>query len=83
MKLNRKSTLMLGAATALVLSSLGASAEALRFWTTEEQPERLARQEQMAADFAAASGHTVQVIPGDRKRSGHARHGCFRSRRSA
>ncbi|MDA9865442.1 ABC transporter substrate-binding protein [bacterium] len=63
MKLNRKSTLMLGAATALVLSSLGASAETLRFWTTEEQPERLARQEQMAADFAAASGHTVEVIP--------------------
>ncbi|MEY1554465.1 ABC transporter substrate-binding protein [Yoonia sp. R2331] len=50
-------------ACALVLSALAASAEELRFWTTEEQPERLARQEQMAADFAAASGHTVEVIP--------------------
>lgn len=63
MKLERKSAMMLGAATALVLSSLAAGAETLRFWTTEEQPERLARQEQMAADFAAATGHTVEVIP--------------------
>jgi multiple sugar transport system substrate-binding protein len=63
MKLNRKSTLLTGAATALALLATGASADDLRFWTTEEQPERLARQEQMAADFAAASGHTVEVIP--------------------
>ena len=48
---------------ALILSSVAANAEDLRFWTTEEQPERLARQEQMAADFAEASGHTVDVIP--------------------
>ncbi|MDJ0820571.1 MAG: ABC transporter substrate-binding protein [Paracoccaceae bacterium] len=63
MKTNGKTKLMLGTATALILSTLSASAENLRFWTTEEQPERLARQEQMAADFAAASGHTVEVIP--------------------
>ena len=50
-------------ATALILSAVGTHAEELRFWTTEEQPERLARQEQMAAAFAEASGHTVQVIP--------------------
>jgi len=50
-------------ATALVLAALTAQADELRFWTTEEQPERLARQEEMAAAFAAASGHTVQVIP--------------------
>lgn len=49
--------------TAIMLSSLAAQADELRFWTTEEQPERLARQEEMAAAFAAASGHTVQVIP--------------------
>ena len=60
MKLRAK--ILSGAAMALVLAS-GAHAEALRFWTTEEQPERLARQEQMAADFAAATGHTVEVIP--------------------
>ncbi|MEQ3708256.1 MAG: extracellular solute-binding protein [Tateyamaria sp.] len=50
-------------AMALALSATALSAEELRFWTTEEQPERLARQEAMAADFAAASGHTVEVIP--------------------
>ncbi len=48
-----------------VMMALAASAQAdtLRFWTTEEQPERLARQEQMAADFKAASGVDVAVIP--------------------
>ena len=63
MKFTKKSTLLLGTSAMLALSSIAASAETLRFWTTEEQPERLARQEQMAADFAAASGHTVEVIP--------------------
>jgi len=58
-----KVKLLTGAATALMLSSITAGADTLRFWTTEEQPERLARQEQMAADFAALSGHTVEVIP--------------------
>lgn len=63
MIIERKSALLMGAATALALSAMGAQAETLRFWTTEEQPERLERQEKMAADFAAASGHTVEVIP--------------------
>ena len=54
---------LLTATTALVLTASLASAENLRFWTTEEQPERLARQQEMAAAFAAASGHTVEVIP--------------------
>jgi len=58
-----KTLLKSGAATALILSTTAASAEELRFWTTEEQPERLARQEQMAAEFSAASGHSVEVIP--------------------
>ncbi|EAQ04275.1 putative binding protein dependent transport lipoprotein [Pseudooceanicola batsensis HTCC2597] len=40
-----------------------AEAQSLRFWTTEEQPERLARQEQMAADFQEMSGIAVEVIP--------------------
>ncbi|MEO0486662.1 MAG: extracellular solute-binding protein [Pseudomonadota bacterium] len=54
---------LLLATTALGLTAGIASAENLRFWTTEEQPERLARQEAMAAAFSAASGHTVEVIP--------------------
>ena len=63
MNLKFKSLLLTGTASVLVLAAMSASADDLRFWTTEEQPERLARQEQMAADFAAATGHTVEVIP--------------------
>jgi multiple sugar transport system substrate-binding protein len=40
-----------------------AQAEALRFWTTEEQPDRLAKQEAMAKEFEAKSGVAVEVIP--------------------
>ena len=36
---------------ALVATSVGAGAQELRFWTTEEQPERLAVQEEIAAEF--------------------------------
>lgn len=54
---------LFGAASVVALTAAGAIADDLRFWTTEEQPERLARQEQMAADFAAKTGHTVEVIP--------------------
>jgi multiple sugar transport system substrate-binding protein len=41
----------------------GAVHDTIRFWTTEEQPERLARQEAMAADFTAETGIEVEVIP--------------------
>ena len=54
---------LVGTALALLLTAVPTLAEELRFWTTEEQPERLARQEAMAADFAAATGHSVEVIP--------------------
>ena len=40
-----------------------ASAETIRFWTTEEQPARLAKQQAMAADFKYRTGHSVEVIP--------------------
>ena len=40
-----------------------ASAQELRFWTTEEQPDRLAKQQDMAADFEAQTGISVEVIP--------------------
>ncbi|MDW3225077.1 MAG: extracellular solute-binding protein [Paracoccaceae bacterium] len=63
MKLNLKAAMQTSALVALAVSASALSAEELRFWTTEEQPERLARQEAMAAEFAAASGHTVDVIP--------------------
>ena len=38
-------------------------AEDIRFWTTEEQPERLAKQQEMADQFKADTGTTVEVIP--------------------
>ncbi|SPF80210.1 ABC transporter substrate-binding protein [Pseudoprimorskyibacter insulae] len=51
------------AAMALALTASAAMADDIRFWTTEEQPERLAKQQEMAAAFTAQSGHTVEVIP--------------------
>jgi multiple sugar transport system substrate-binding protein len=35
----------------------------LTLWTTEEQPERIAVQERIAADFEAATGISVTVVP--------------------
>ncbi|QBY02587.1 extracellular solute-binding protein [Rhodophyticola sp. CCM32] len=54
---------LMAAASSLALASVAAAQDTIRFWTTEEQPERLARQEAMAAEFTAASGVAVEVIP--------------------
>ncbi|MDJ1009734.1 MAG: extracellular solute-binding protein [Paracoccaceae bacterium] len=52
------------ATTALAAALAATSALAdIRFWTTENQPARLERQEAMAADFEAATGIAVEVIP--------------------
>ncbi|WP_299428073.1 extracellular solute-binding protein [uncultured Shimia sp.] len=63
MKLQRKTKLLSSAALALVMVSGAVNAGTIRFWTTEEQPERLAKQQEMAAEFQAATGTEVQVIP--------------------
>ena len=55
--------LLLGTALALSLGASAVSAQSIRFWTTEEQPERLAKQQDMAAQFEAATGTAVEVIP--------------------
>jgi len=56
--------ILLPTLTALAVGmAASASAQELRFWTTEEQPDRLAKQEAMAAEFEAASGISVEVIP--------------------
>lgn len=47
----RTGHLMLGAAIAMALTAGAVSADTIRFWTTEEQPERLAKQQEMAAQF--------------------------------
>ncbi len=53
------------AAVLLTAASFASAAHAdtIRFWTTEEQPERLAKQQEMAAKFKEQSGHDVEVIP--------------------
>lgn len=40
-----------------------ASAQAITFWTTEEQPDRMAKQVALAADFSEETGIIVQVVP--------------------
>ncbi len=47
--------------TGLALS--GAASAQLTVWTTQVQPERVAVQEQLAADFEAASGVSVEIVP--------------------
>ena len=59
---NPKVTALLGGA-AISLAATATTADTIRFWTTEEQPDRLAKQEAMAADFEAMSGISVEVIP--------------------
>lgn len=41
----------------------GISLAQITLWTTEEQPERMAVQERIAADFLAASGISVTIVP--------------------
>ena len=55
-------TLALGLSLSVSAASI-ASADTIRFWTTEEQPERLAKQEELAAQFKEATGHDVEIIP--------------------
>lgn len=62
--------MLTGTSLALLMSVTAANAQSLRFWTTETQPDRLAKQEAMAADFTAASGIAVDVIPVDEKELG-------------
>ncbi|MEM7724420.1 MAG: extracellular solute-binding protein [Pseudomonadota bacterium] len=61
MRTPKKLALLAAASTLAMVSAV--QADTIRFWTTEEQPERLARQEAMAADFTAETGIEVEVIP--------------------
>ncbi|MGR3635732.1 MAG: ABC transporter substrate-binding protein [Shimia sp.] len=63
MTFQRKTKLLTSAALALVLASGAVSADTIRFWTTEEQPDRLAKQQDMASKFEASTGTSVEVIP--------------------
>ncbi|NVK01910.1 MAG: extracellular solute-binding protein [Oceanospirillaceae bacterium] len=60
----RSKTIKVFATSALALAISGVvNADTLRFWTTEEQPERLAKQQEMAAEFKTKTGVEVEVIP--------------------
>ncbi len=59
---NNFNRILLGSAIALSFSAFSAMAD-IRFWTTEEQPARLAKQEAMAAEFKTKTGISVEVIP--------------------
>ena len=63
----KKSTLLTTSAIVMGLLTGAANADTIRFWTTEHQPPRLAKQEAMAADFNKLTGHTVEVIPVEEK----------------
>ncbi len=63
MTFQTRTKLFASAALALLLSGGMVSADTIRFWTTEEQPDRLAKQQEMAAQFEAATGTAVEVIP--------------------
>ena len=39
----------------------------IKFWTTEVQPARMAKQEEMAKSFEAKTGIKVEVIPIEEK----------------
>ncbi len=61
--MSRFTNLLATTALAVGLTTMGANAEGIRFWTTEEQPDRLAKQQEMAAQFKAQTGTEVEVIP--------------------
>ena len=63
----KKFTLLTTSAIVIGLLTGAASADTIRFWTTEYQPDRVAKQQAMAADFEKATGHSVEVIPIDEK----------------
>ncbi len=49
--------------TLVVFSNTYLAAQTLKFWTPEEQPDRIAKQEAMAAAFEKKTGISVQIIP--------------------
>ena len=48
---------------ALVFLITNTSFADIKFWTTEVQPARMAKQEEMAKAFEAKTGIKVEVIP--------------------
>ncbi|MEM9522612.1 MAG: extracellular solute-binding protein [Pseudomonadota bacterium] len=55
--------LLVGASLLAAMVAGAVPADTIRFWTTENQPTRLERQQVMAKEFEARSGIAVEVIP--------------------
>jgi len=53
---------LLSAAVLASAIAMPVSADSIKFWTMEIQPERMEIQEKLAASFKEATGHTVEVI---------------------
>ena len=54
-----------GVISALLISAstIAVNAQELRMWTPEEQPDRIAKHEEIAAAFKEATGISVEIIP--------------------
>lgn len=65
---------MLGKLSSVAVCALFAAgsawADTVTLWTPEEQPDRIAAQEKMAAAFTAKTGHDVEVVPVSEKELG-------------
>ncbi|WP_343563510.1 ABC transporter substrate-binding protein [Kiloniella sp. b19] len=61
--LPRMGQLLAGTSLGLMMTLGVAQADTIRFWTVEEQPDRLAKQQAMAEAFEKETGHSVEVIP--------------------
>mgnify|MGYP003322740599 CR=1 FL=1 len=48
---------------AMLATTTSVIAQEIRVWTTETQPARLERQQEMAANYEAATGVKVEMIP--------------------
>ncbi|WP_171208324.1 MULTISPECIES: ABC transporter substrate-binding protein [unclassified Ruegeria] len=71
MKILKNSTLLVGASLMATIAAADMlAAQELRVWTTETQPARLERQQKMAADYEAATGVKVEMIPVDEQEYG-------------
>ena len=58
-----KKLTMMGASLLLSATMLSSAiADEITLWTMEEQPDRMAAQQQIADDFNKATGHTVNVV---------------------
>ena len=67
MKLLTKIGMTTGVSLVALSAATALSAQDLRVWTTETQPARLERQAAMAADYEAATGVSVEMIPVEEK----------------